>query len=466
MKKTALLFGAIILVITLNAQYNPWSDAVALTDSLSFNSNPTVAGLAGGTYMFYEKKTDESSPSMICYRDIENMADEQILFSNSNFIYRNPVYCNTFTDQYFLLYESNEAGNFNIYAVEIFPDGTFGSSLQLTATGEDESSVYYYSNSYNVCWEAAGNIYISKLVIQPDTLFLDKITLIDTNNCFNPVCGSQTIGYMKVENDSMHIYASEFDSLPFYWSSPFPVDTTANCRSLTLLSDEFYQYPAYFMWEKNGKVYVYNNGPEQVEIPGGEQFSSIHEPSGFEYSPPVKDVMSAFISFVADNDGNSDVYTFYNLEMNAPYNLSNNNNLNSKPEFFIGWGTGEPCEIYLLDIWENHSQSNGVSLCMSKTGIYVCGGIEENNNNPGLLRFSPNPFSGNVTIEFYQTNSKPVEIKIYSESGIAVKTFEIGTPVYGWNTVRWMPEKLLAKGLYNVVFKQDKNISSSKIIKY
>ena len=473
MKKIALLFVFILSACTLSAQWNPWSDAEPLTDSVTYNSNPDILLLLDKVYMFYEKKADTNSNSMIYYRDIKNMTGEQLLFGNPDYIYRNPVLCAYFDFSYsdkFLLYESNESGNFDIYAIEIFEDGTFGTPVQLTNTTVDENTIYSETAINRVVtWESEGDIYVSRLIKESDTLYLNDITLLDSGNCQNPVCGGEIIGYLKVENDSAHFYTSKLDSLPFYWSNPKAIDSTGDCKSLSI-NTETYNYTfndPYFLWDKAGKIYCYTDETEIIEIPGDSIFSEVHQPCGFPFTSPEKAAPTTFISFVANIDGNQNVFScfhFYYLVDN-PFNLSQNSLINSNPKMFFGWETGAPCERYIVDIWETHSISGGVSLWISKTGIYNCGGVDENETQKLSLKFSPNPFTNDVNIEFYQTSGDLVEIDIYSITGNHISTLITESPVYGWNTIKWTPEKEVPKGVYNVVVKQNGIMSSSKIIK-
>ncbi len=470
MKKTALLFVFILSACTLSAQWNPWSDAEPLTDSATYNSNPSIVLLLDRKYMFYEKKTDTNSNSMIYYRDIKNMTGEQLLFGNPDYIYRNPVICAYFDFSYddkFLLYESNESGNFNIYAIEIFEDGTFSTPVQLTNTDVDENAIYSASDgSRVVTWESDGDIYVSRLVKESDTLYFDNIILLDSGNCQTPVCEGGTIGYLKVENDSAHFYTSKLDSLPFYWSNPIAIDSTGDCKNLSINIPIYGKNPHVF-WDKAGKIYCYTDETEIIEIPGDSIFSEVHQPCGFPYMQPIKAAIPTFISFVANIDGNQDVFSCYYINnfVDGANNLSKNSLFNSNPKMFCGGGTGEPCYGYIFIIWETHSISGGVLLNLSKASVWTCGGIDENEKQKVSLKFSPNPFTNDVNIEFYQTSGDLVEIEIYSITGNHISTLIHESPVYGWNTIKWSPGKEVPKGIYNVVVKQNGVMSSTKIIK-
>ena len=468
MKKLVLLSVAIILSGIIQAQYELWSDPVVLTDSLSYNSDPAVLVLSNSSYMFYEKKWDSISQSMIYYRDIENMTDEQVLLSNESFEYRNPHLFDAYFSPYsdFLIYESDEDGNFDIYAMEILDTGVFGNITKLTETTSDENStsIVYNNYQYSLCWESNNNIYIAKLTMQSDSLILDYTTLIDSNNCFDPVCTNTFVAYRRIEEDSSHIYYAEIDSLPSYWSNPVPVDTNGNNLNLSIFQNEFSGNNGSLFWEKDGTIMCYHYEINQIEIPGS-QITEVHQPNAFLYTPPVKSIPESFITFISNIDGNQDVFAFYNCEYNEPSNLSNNNAQNSNPKFFVGWETGVLCEIYLLDIWESQTISGGTTLNISKTPMWVCGGIDDNNaNSSGLLKFSPNPFSGKTNIEFYQTEGKPVSIDVYSIYGSKITGFEIPSPEYGWNTLIWNPEKKLAKGVYSIMLRQGNYKEVKKII--
>ncbi len=144
MKRMTFFSVSFFLTIIAFAQWEPWSDPLSLTDSISYNANPVILVSYTCTYMFYEKKQELNAPTMIYYRDIESMSEEQAVFNNPEYEYRNPRILYTAYPSFLtlLIYETNTNGNFDIWAIELYEEISFGNPFQLTTTPENESSVY------------------------------------------------------------------------------------------------------------------------------------------------------------------------------------------------------------------------------------------------------------------------------------------------------------------------------------
>ncbi len=117
MKKIIIFIVFLSIPVFLNAQFCEWTDPVALTDSVSFNTNPNTIVIDdysnSDVFMFYEKKWDEDSPKQIYMRNITSMADEQLAAGDGIFEFRNPqLYKTGYSNcRYFLIYESDLTGN-------------------------------------------------------------------------------------------------------------------------------------------------------------------------------------------------------------------------------------------------------------------------------------------------------------------------------------------------------------------
>ena len=160
MKKFTIIILFLSIPVFLNAQFCEWTDPVALTDSVSFNTNPNIIitddYYSGDVFMFYEKKWNEDSQKQIYMRNITSMADEQLAIGDGIFEFRNPqLYITGYSNcRYFLIYESDLTGNFDLYGIEFFEDATFSVPFRLTETDYDENSCYINNDYYyNVVWE-------------------------------------------------------------------------------------------------------------------------------------------------------------------------------------------------------------------------------------------------------------------------------------------------------------------------
>jgi hypothetical protein len=58
-------------------------------------------------------------------------------------------------------------------------------------------------------------------------------------------------------------------------------------------------------------------------------------------------------------------------------------------------------------------------------------------DNTGLLRFYPNPFKNEITVEFSGTGNEETTIEVINITGSLVRTIYKGIPVNGINSARW-----------------------------
>ncbi len=425
MKKLLLLL-TIIVAFECHAQWE-WSPAETLTDTVSYNTNPAVAVFPDFTYMFFEKKADTTSVPSIYYKDIQHNGTEQLLLSGTSESYSKPYFfiLSSGYDYYrYLFYLSDKSGVNNIYAMKLNDDGSFGTEQSIVTSAdniEDFDAKFPY-----ITWEAGGDIYVALLNNNSDTLFTENTMVLDTDNCATPVIQDfiwkNRIFYLKTENAEDHIYYSLLDSLPFYWSEPKALDTTGDCHNISV------PYPPFFsnrmlLWEKSGKLYVmssYNTYDtiEQISFPAGNNIPK-YQPRTYLYSMPVKndDFSDMIMTYVADTGGNTDIFTYYLWEFQ---DISNDNFNNSNPKFFDGWGI-DACRMYLLDIWETGTPAGHKYLNMSKTELYLCGGIDENKQVDNALTVSPNPAVNFINVELKNKTFVNPVYSIFNGSGQMIK---------------------------------------------
>ena len=463
-----ILFHTAFLAI---AQYDSWSKAVALTDSVNLNSNPDIFVGDSCTLMFYEKKSDSNSLSTIYYRDIENMGDEKLLFGDSLIEYQSPKVLGVWYDSRWIIYTSSRTGHSEIHGLSINNDGTFGKNLTLYET--DHAIQLSKSDNY-LLWESNGAIFTSRLLKQVDTLLLGNVVRLDSGNCLNPRSKESTIYYQKKEQDSLHIYYCELDSVPDYWSDPFPVDTTGNCLNMNVnLYSEggWLDGEAQIIWEKQGRLFYYNkymDTIQQVAI-SWRQDSLAYQPAIQTYTMP-RGMDNYFVSFASTINGNREIFAFYHYFKNSQSKtecLSDNSMDNSFPNFYLGWRGPNSffCEVYLLNIWETRTFSHGSYLNMAKKNIALCGSVEENGLKQQIVKAAPNPFTTNTTIKFYQTCNKPVSLIFLSISGKTIRHAVIQHPQFGWNSIIWQPGIDIPPGIYIIRLLQEGKSESIKVVK-
>ena len=471
MNKSFLFVLIMSLAVSLHAQ--SWTKpAQSLTDSLTINSQPAVLLINDTTtYMFYQKQQDTNSPAKIYSRDIQNMGNEQLLLGDTTHQYINPHVTLNHTGLYQanLFYESNESENFNLFARKIFEDGSLSEEYPLTASGIDSGSFYVIDDNENVCWTTNHQVTVGRFISGYDSLIVDTTAVIDTGNCFQPICNCFFVAYLKNENGQSHLYGAKLDSLPFYWSDPFPIDTTGNITDIGFPKEEMCNGGLLF-FTKAGDLYSYNYFFDTVtgnNLPP-EQDSAIFQPDVFYYSMPITRISEfgdfPYVSYTSNEDGNKDVFIF-SIRDWLYTNVSENSLENANPKFFDGWSVPDsPCYIYLLNIWETQTVSHGIFLNMSKTEISICSGIDEKEAATIKLTAAPNPFTESTKLKFYVKNQKPVTLFIRSIRGNTIVRFTIEHPQQGWNNIAWNVPATLSRGMYTVEMIQGKQQTTLKII--
>ena len=205
MKKSILILSILLFALSAKPQLiGEWSLPVALTDSISKNANPVVAVYPNDDselYMFYEK--GEEPFRQIWWKKIsEPMSEEQMFLGAWPEVdYRNPQ----ILLYNFLIFECNVSGNYDFFGVKFDENGLAGDIFQLTNTEFEERDLFPYTNDYSnlCCWVRGGNVYIAKPQQSQDSLILADSELIDSGDCYDPVCQENYIAWRKVENKAM-----------------------------------------------------------------------------------------------------------------------------------------------------------------------------------------------------------------------------------------------------------------------
>ena len=486
--KNFTLFLIIIFSATtqLFAQYSEWSDAAILTDTVSLNSNPTVMNIypKDTTYMFYEKRTDSAAPSAIYFRDIQNITEEHPLLQSPEINYKNPYALSIFNQglesQKVLVYLSDESGFYGIYYLYLNDDAEIVGDEHFLYNSDGNISsfkIFQSNNGKIITWVQNSSVYVAGLQVSQDSAYLVQTTMIDSGNCSNPNYTDARIYYQKTENDSSHIWYSKSlysSSKPLSWSDPVPLDTVENCNGLTTtqISPGGWISNLDAGWESNGKIRLYGDDMDSVitiTTPLGAN-AKVSQIAMLGYVFPRSfNMISAYFSFVSNEDGNNDIYSYYTFEgyNTVATNLSSNNLLNSNPRYLLGWSyhDDQTCSMALLDIWETHTTTGKKYLSMANTVIYLCGDVEEHTAESNMIKTIPNPFDARTAISFYHSSAQKAVISVYSVTGEKVRQFTPRNLSFGWNSIEWAPGQFLPAGIYLIELKDGENIYFTKTIK-
>ena len=203
MKKLFLTFSILFVLNGAHAQaVGDWSAPIALTDTLSFNTHQNL--LSGTTMLFFEKRADTISPAAIYMKNVGSTQGEIPVLSNDTIEYRNPkpldmgYYLNP---NYYLLFESNENGNFDLYAMPFYEDYTFGAPYPILVSSDDETDLCLNTgsmqNGRRATWLSNDIVYTASIVLTNDSLQFAGIEMIDSGNCFHPVCTYNQVFWQK-----------------------------------------------------------------------------------------------------------------------------------------------------------------------------------------------------------------------------------------------------------------------------
>ena len=410
MKKAILILSIIFISISVKSQvYQTWSDPIALTDSSSSNSNPDVVSYDGGeSYMFYEKS------STIWWKKIsEPMSDEQMLISGWPEVnYRNPKVVN----YNFLIFECNATNNdqYEIFGVKFDENGLVGNSFQLTNTNYDENSFYATNSSSICCWESEGNIIVADIQNSGDTLQFTNLEIIDSGNCFDPVCKNGFISWRKIEANESHIYYSEKPWTIPEWSDPEIITQTGNNTNLSLSRTlNWFEGGYHLCWQSPNLIYFcevpsINIQISSPDIPGIDNY---FEPTAFNLVIAV-DYTPELYSFAGETNSIRNIYIKDDMYSGEVVNITDDTLVNKNPQMFAGSEYSYHYDVY--NSWQ--TEIDGYDVLFMSMASYLFGEINE--NNAIHFEISPNPASNNQNITISTAeNIKVYSAQIYSVSG-------------------------------------------------
>ncbi len=472
--KTTVLFIFLFVSSFINAQfYEDWTEPLAITDSISINTNPDVLAdtdiLDGDVVVFYEKTMSVESNSQIWMRNLTTLEEEQEILAIENIDFRNPkllVFSPYYDTRCFIIYESNEAGNFDIYGIEFFEDGSFGSSFQLTNTPEDENSCYISSLDADItaCWETNSNIYFSEISFSQDTLQFEEIVTIDTNYCMEPICSDDHVFYRKMVGDSAHIYFSK-NIATGVWTQPAALYAIGNNINLQMIKHMFYSTMdgEYIIWENNGQAQVWTYWSQEVSTVQFQGAEICYEPSCLTYDVITDFWMPAIYTFCSGNNENREVYAINEEFSYVVINISNNSNIDRYPKLFMG----KMAYNYFntLNIWQSELNDNSV-LYLSQVSVLI-GGTTKYKKNKLDLQISPNPFKDHLEIGFNSKEKGIVCIEIVSITGKKLFEKKINVNANYIHSFTWNPQKdgiNLSRGIYFVKLKLGESSIVRKVV--
>ncbi len=460
-------------------QWNYWGDAIALTDSLSDNTNPAIRYVHfadPGYYMFWEKSTETTSTT-IYYKNFYQEDEPHIFMTAEGVHYTNPQLIDTKYYQsndtlFYVFYESDEEGYNNIY-YRVYNEAGFTEPRVLTESTEEKTDLLC-NNFGRIAWIEQNRIMHAKLDVY--THIIEEAVVIDSGNCSFPSviqADDEWMGYdvpavawIKEVNDSSRIMVRKYNQQNG-WLEPEVVFSGPQCLNLSFCTG--IGTPEILSWDyfndTSWHVVYYDLQDDLTYIPEFDLNEPFY-PKFYSGIIPVSKWFDVGIcSVVYLHADSSDIYTspfYYGVwaPIEEYQNVSGSANLVRNPKIISGKVIG--CNQYFINIWEeqvnDHWQLKYVTAheCLSMME-------EKNLPSPLDLRINPNPVSKETNISFLLDRPSDIMLSIRDLSGklvsaVASGKLNAGQYVYEWNGTS------LAPGIYIVTLQNGSVVTTKKLI--
>ncbi|MBL7139102.1 MAG: hypothetical protein ISS17_10060, partial [Bacteroidales bacterium] len=230
--KTLFTCFIILLGMTGKSQFFTWTEPVPLTDSVHNNTNcsiqvgdPMIS--PNPDYAVWESSSDTLSIA-IFGRNLETMEDPFPILSQPGVHFRNPKRVPVFDGNvlFYLFYETDINGNWDIYYVEYLMDGTVTEPVQVCATQADERN-FQFSDGV-VVWQSDDQIVTQEYDLWSGFPPGSQPEVLDSVDCQYPVFSGYYCAWEKVVSNISQVWfaSREYVSGQWIWSSPMLIDST------------------------------------------------------------------------------------------------------------------------------------------------------------------------------------------------------------------------------------------------
>ncbi len=468
-----------LITSPLFCQWDYWSNPVAITDSLSDNTNPVIRYVSleePGYYIFWEKSPDTLSTA-IYYKNFYQTDEPHIFMTTNGVHYTNPQLIETSYYQsgdtlFYVFYESDEEGYNNIF-YRVYNENGFTEPRALTESTEEKTNLLC-NNFGRIVWMEQNRIMHAKLNIY--THIIEEVVVIDSGNCTFPSviqADDDWMGYdvpavawIKEVNDSSRIMVRKYNQQNG-WLEPEVLFTGSQCLNLSFCTG--IGPPEILSWDyfndTSWHVVHYDLQDNLTYIPEFDRNEPFYPKFYSGIIPVTRWFDVGICSIVYTHADSTDIYTspfYYGVwALFEDYqNVSKSDNLVRYPKIISGKVIG--CNQYFINIWEeqvnNHWQLKYVTA-------HECLSMVEEKNLPSLLdlRINPNPVSEETNISFLLDRPSDVVLSIRDLSGKLVSTvasgkLNAGQYVYEWNGASLPP------GIYIVILQNCSVVTTKKLI--
>lgn len=482
--KNLTIVLVVIFFSSIYSQSLNWSTAIMLSDSIANNVNPSFVnindynGWVEYNYLLWERDYGDSSSIMMmkpCQPDTEIV----IRTSTMNVQFKNPIGTFCLLNTIFIVWESNQTGNFDLYG-GFYNNNHFTGLHQITSDSLDDTNPEILGNT--LVWERNGNIIVSEFnIVDTALVWWEPELTIDRNGCSNPVISlDNIIAYEKIKNDTSAIYISWKTETT--WHTPVCIYSKGDNRSLSFDKGDGLSLFWQSMDSLNGKLkrctLWKQSFYDTITVIGTSSFdfSSKDETSPVSYFYPMitkeyTEVLSPLMAFESDSTKNTEIFVNERSFDPVYKNISNNINPDVSPklsEAGVGESTGGDFRIWL--VWQ--SQRNNKWQIWGSYNDFILQGIEPKESiQPKKLKLYqnyPNPFNSQTTISYYLPTLSGVIIEIYNILGQKIWESLIFDQAPGKHKIVWDGENglgnSLPSGLYFYKITTQKFSQSKKLL--
>jgi hypothetical protein len=482
-----ILFGFIILPVFFPGKLNSqacysWSVPVPVSDSISDNLNVSVVSLYynyDSFYLFWERHSEASGNEILC-KNYYEPGETLTVIASTNYSLTNPQVIATsywgphYDTLAYIFYQSNQAGNENLYYIIMTSDGFLG-PMPFATEPEDETHLRV-SQGGGMIWQEGDRIKYSRLSqTSPPYSFLAPQT-IDSGDCRKPDIQrtsaydpEQIIAWEKGTGDNKAIWHCDWSWALWEWSPP-----------ILLIDDERYSNPTFgkaMYWLSYFDIiaadYIdsiglyhyaaYDHFAQEEYISEFSQSNSF-QPDLFLMDIPTDDFWGfGYVAVSREEPGGTpDIFSndsyFYPWTDNT-CRIDSTPQPDRHPQLVQGQEGGDCFD--LICVWESYR--NGHWQLVTSTTLVIIGGIGENDHADDFnISLYPNPFNDCLRIGYFLKDAALVNILIIDTYGRIVKNFDIGIQEVGRHEeMISIPE--ISSGTYLVKVASN-GISGSKVI--
>ncbi|MBN1199681.1 MAG: T9SS type A sorting domain-containing protein [Bacteroidales bacterium] len=442
------------------AQFYVWSEPVPITDSVHDNINSCIyigdpLLFADVTFIVWEQLVDSVSTAIFA-RNLDEMTVPFPLLSQSGVQFKNPKRIPVWDQEiyFFLFYETNQNGNWDIFYIKYMKDGSVTTPVPVCMTSADERNLNY-SEYRGIVWQQDETVVHQEYSITWGFPPTSQPVIIDSGNCLNPVFSGYYCAWEKVVNNISQVWFSTLDYVTgqYIWSSPALADSSGDNASLFMgeyLRPEWllWQHMDNGLWRINGMDLFDMNPLSFPDFPGNNNIN----PWFIELMFPVNkdDPMNCpFLTWASDNTGNMEIYVNETGWSSFFVNISESEMEDRCPRLYADYKYS--VRVYLT--WESYRNDHW-QIWMTYQDVPIGVPEYENSNIAEQIKTFPNPFTSQTTIEFALDKPGLYRVEIFSSIGQVVLSFtryanQSGNQKIGWNGQNSLGIKL-PTGLYNV----------------